>query len=661
MRLDIQGLRAVAVLLVIVFHLWPDLLPGGYVGVDVFFVISGFLITGILLREHSASGTIDLVGFYARRMRRLVPAAAVVIIFVAMAVPILPATRWESTSRDIIASALFLENWLLAVRAVDYLALDDAPSVLQHYWSLGVEAQFYVFFPFLLLMALWLKKPAVALLGLGALFLALSVVFTYENPARSYFATDTRVWEFLAGGLVAATPPLRLHKAIATIGAAIGFGLIVWSAFAYSPATLFPGWAALAPCLGAVLILALSNSLVSDGLATQPWVFLGDISYAMYLWHWPLIVFSGLLFGDIYGIDGKFTIIMLSVMLATLSKFYVEDPIRRKRALSWAAQTLVIGGSFAFAVAALAIIPLNMVVRAAPSPERMVEFHPGAMALTGEVRMAELNLPPFIPELSLAKRDHSETVLEGCLVFQDSTTLKTCEFGDPNGRIHIAVVGDSHADQFSDAFKLIAERNGWRYTHLAKAQCPFADVTIAIGPKPYENCALWNKLALVELKTLRPEFVFVSQSWRYSVFGELDPPKNYALMEAGLIRRWNELRQDDMRVIAIRDIPTFATAPAECLAQERTDCDIVRKNVLREDQPLTNAAMRAGIPIIDLTEGICGPETCEPVVGNILAWRDTNHLTATFVKTMTSMIERAAKIAMLDAEKAEPVGSQTSP
>ena len=132
-RSDIQGLRALAVLIVIVFHLWPSVLPGGYVGVDVFFVISGFLITGILLREHRTTGTIDLAGFYACRVRRLVPAVAIVIIFVALAAPLLPATRWEATSRDIIASALFVENWLLAVRAVDYLGMDDDPSVLQHY------------------------------------------------------------------------------------------------------------------------------------------------------------------------------------------------------------------------------------------------------------------------------------------------------------------------------------------------------------------------------------------------------------------------------------------------------------------------------------------------------------------------------------------------
>ncbi|WIB35263.1 acyltransferase [Curtobacterium sp. MCJR17_043] len=274
-RWDIQGLRAFAVLAVVLYHLWPNRLPGGFVGVDVFFVISGYLITGHLLREQIRSGRVELGSFWARRARRLLPGAFLTIVVTGVVVLlVVPSSLWGQYGRELIASTVYLQNWQLASDAVDYLASDNQPSPFQHFWSLSVEEQFYIALPLLLLVAGWVLRrtrgaspvrTARLLLGVVAVAsLVWCVVETRTGPGIAYFSTATRAWEFALGGLVA-TVPLALAdtprvRLVRTGGAWLGVAGLVASVVVITPATPFPGTAALLPVLSAALVVTAGGS-----------------------------------------------------------------------------------------------------------------------------------------------------------------------------------------------------------------------------------------------------------------------------------------------------------------------------------------------------------------------------------------------------------------
>src|SRR4051794_20249721 len=305
-RPEIQALRALAVSLVIAAHIWPDLVPGGYVGVDVFFAVSGFLITSMLVEELVGSGRIALTAFWARRARRILPAALVTLLACAVGTMLLvPTHRWDAFLTEIATSAAYVENWQLAHAAVDYFAKADGISPVQHYWSLSVEEQFYLVWPLLLLAAVGVTHGRSARVRLGALAaamgvltaasLAWSILHTPADPEAAYFVTPTRAWEFGAGGVLALLPQLGRSPAAARAALSwLGLVAIVVAGFAYGPQTIFPGSAALLPVLGALAVIragAPYHRLAPTRLLSRPAIQrTGDLSYSLYLWHWPLLV-----------------------------------------------------------------------------------------------------------------------------------------------------------------------------------------------------------------------------------------------------------------------------------------------------------------------------------------------------------------------------------
>ncbi|MFC6344189.1 acyltransferase family protein, partial [Nocardioides hankookensis] len=387
-RTDIQGLRAIAVALVVVYHLAPTTLTGGFVGVDVFFVVSGFLITShLLLRRPSRPR--HLLEFWGRRIRRLLPASLLVLLLTLVATRLVaPVTQWDVTARQSAAAATYWVNWLLASDSVDYLAAAAAPSPVQHFWSLSVEEQFYLGWPVLVLLLGQLavitrvagSLPRLRLLvlaGLGlvvALSLAWSVHLTDTDPARAYFVTTTRIWELGLGGLVAGfvvlrePPGRRLPPPVAAGAAWLGVAAIVTSGVAYSGATPFPGWQALVPVGGTALVLgaAAGTQIWSPGriLALPPLQWLGDISYSVYLWHWPLIVLVPGVSGDHLGALDKTAIVVATLVLAALTKRYVEDAFRTPAWSRRLARTYVLGAAaMAVVLAASALLVVNLHAR----------------------------------------------------------------------------------------------------------------------------------------------------------------------------------------------------------------------------------------------------------------------------------------------------------
>ena len=360
MRLDIQALRAVAVATVVVYHLVPSILPGGFVGVDVFFVISGFLITLHLIERPPTTGS-DLLSFWARRIRRLLPASLFVLAAsVAATWALLPETRWQSTADHARAAALYYVNWVLQADAVDYLRMDQTPTVVQHFWSLAVEEQFYLLWPVLILALTLLARRRYAI-GLGtvvAASLGYSVYLTASDPAAAYFSTWTRMWELGAGGLVAVAAPMvaaRLHGSRFTAGAiaVAGWIAVIASCFVITNQTPFPGWAAVLPVMGTMLIIAAQSEVKWQ--AWRPVQWLGDASYSVYLWHWPLLLIVPVALEHGVGSPGRglldnVAIVAATLLLSGLTKSFVEDRFRTPR---WTGRRRA---TYALAVAGMALV-----------------------------------------------------------------------------------------------------------------------------------------------------------------------------------------------------------------------------------------------------------------------------------------------------------------
>ncbi|MFE0812066.1 acyltransferase family protein [Streptomyces sp. NPDC058848] len=333
-RPDIQALRALAVGLVVFHHLWPTVLTAGFVGVDAFFVISGYLITAQLAHEIDGTGRIRIADFFARRVRRLLPAALLVLASVVVAVHTLVAQdRWADNARQVLASALYSQNWLLGADPVDPARV----TATAHYWSLSVEEQFYLLWPLLLLLLFKLRAPFARLAGvagLGLVSLAWCVHLTEADPAAAYFITPVRVWEFAIGAVIAlaGTKPV-LPRAVANGVSLLGFTALVGSAVHFTGLTPYPGAAALVPTVGTALVIAAGTGQQRQWHTTvassRPVQLLGDISYSLYLWHWPLLILAPLAVSDgVLDLPVRLGILASALVLAYTTKRLVEDPVR---------------------------------------------------------------------------------------------------------------------------------------------------------------------------------------------------------------------------------------------------------------------------------------------------------------------------------------------
>jgi peptidoglycan/LPS O-acetylase OafA/YrhL len=643
-RPEIQGLRGLAVAFVVIFHIWPAALPGGYVGVDIFFVISGFLITGLLTRMALSEGGISLVGFYTRRVRRLLP-AAIVTLLVTLAGTLLFVSDawWEETAKQVIASALYVQNWRLAGQAVDYLGAEDAPSPVQHFWSLSVEEQFYIAWPVLMIGALWwarrLGYSPVQMLTfvLGVILagsLAASVVLTRSDPAWAYFVTHTRMWELALGGLMALGLD-RFHPSagVRTAMAVAGISAALASAMLFSRSTDFPGFKALLPTLGATLIVAAGAIRIGRfrGLDIAALRYIGDRSYSVYLWHWPLIIFYVAQRGDV-GLVGGAALIVATLFVSELSYRFIEQPYRHSRSsLEWRPLidgTVAVGLCVAMAgglVYAIDRRPIDTSLIGTPK-------YPGPAALLSNAAVPEGVRP--LPPLSKLGSDVPVVYRMRCHQEQKGTDATGCRLGDPAGTRTIVVMGDSHAAQWIPAVDKIAKDRKWKLISFTKAACPVTRVTILDGGKPYEQCALWREKVLAEIAKLKPDLAITSQSNYTSIAQD-------AMIE-GLRSVWSELADEGVRVVAIRNTPYSLFDPRNCLATDPGKCVNPRSEVEREDIFALAARSVTGVRVVDMNDALCGKDRCPAVVGNIVVLRDNHHLTATYALALAPYLAKAA-------------------
>lgn len=703
-RADIQGLRAVAVGVVLLYHANAPFLSGGFVGVDVFFVISGFLITGLLLKEAAADGQISLASFYARRAKRILPAATIVLLVSALLTYIiLPRTRWDDTATQILAAAFNVVNWVLAGSAVDYLAGDDAASPVQHFWTLAVEEQFYIVWPLMLVLALGIAarigsaqdraagvfrrfspgprtsfiRAAVVLLTVPSL--VWSIYYTIAEPGAAYFVTTTRAWELGIGAMLAvfAGKLSTIPSAAGNVLGWAGLAAIAASAVFYSSSTPFPGYAALLPTLGAAAVIVGGMPGVSTGssgalLSTRPFTWVGDISYSLYLWHWPMIVIATFLLDGLEFYQGLI-VVCAAVLPAWLSYRFVEQPILKAESLrDDNSKTLQIG-TILIIVAGLAAMSILLV----PKPVSTAGFIPQApLAITGEavarpVLGAELlardpslgavvdAVGDFQPSPLQAADDNPVVYSAKCHQNTAGTDPLFCSLGNESSDFEIAVVGDSHAAQWVPALTSVADKNQWRLKSYSKSACPLTGAIVA-GDKgaDYAECAAWNTAVLAALTGPdRPDFVLVTSS----SYTSTSPGMTHA---DGLAAAWSALREAGVPFAVIADTPHPKIDVPECAAtnpDQMSKCSFSRAEGERNGMPAQVEAAEAmgDVPLINLNRFICPESQCAAVIGKVLVYRDSNHLTATYSGTLATSLE--AELRAFDLPFAPEPGPTSPP
>jgi len=685
-RNDVDGLRAIAVFLVIAYHVGLGLFGGGFVGVDVFFVISGYVITRQLYKEVGRSGRVSLVGFYARRAKRLLPAAALVLTGSAvMTWLFLPKIRWQNDGGDIFSSAFYFINWHLIGRSVNYLAEDEPPSIVQHFWSLAIEEQFYLVWPLVILGALWFagrfrSHRGLSLVGGLAVIAVPSFLYnlylTDHNPARSYFDTGVRMWEFAIGAVVALLAA-RLNKMPAALGLLISWGglaMLLASGVLYTDSMTWPGAPALLPTVGAGLLIAGGAAAGPAGpvsiLGTRPMLFLGHLSYSLYLWHWPLIIVAQ----DHYGTEHLSTKVALALVVLPIVPAYLtyrlgENPFRYSKLMSTNkrfAYSVGLNASLIGAVAGLALIA--GFAQAGGSATRNVQNTPGAgsLANASSQKIPDTQLPghenynAIYPNPLQAPKDVPALYNSGCQADVPTVKPPVCRYGSANARTTIAVVGDSKAAQWVPAFQVLAKKHDWQILTYTKSACAFATITTTISGKmvgqpsktsvPYQTCRDWTDNVIQELTTkVKPDFVVTASERGSGIIGTKDgkPQTSKPAFVDALANTWTTLEKAGIKVISLADTPQTGMQVYSCVSEHEKNyfskCtfDRAKGERLSGADEQKAAAKKAGVPFIDMVDFICPTVykgACPPVIGNVMIYRQGSHITKTYIETMQEQL-----------------------
>lgn len=669
-RWDIQGLRAFAVLSVVVYHLWPNRLPGGFVGVDVFFVISGFLITGHLLREVVATGRIGLAGFWSRRAKRLLPGAFLTILATGTAVLLwVPSALWGQYGRELIASTVYVQNWQLAADAVDYLSQGNQASPFQHFWSLSVEEQFYIALPLVLLGALWVARRArargvspvtVAQVVLGAvvvLSFAWSIVQTTTSPGVAYFSTATRAWEFALGGL-AATIPLTAPRTapartVRVVGAWLGVVGLLASLVVITAGTPYPGAAAALPVVSAGLVVLFGGHSGLQRIGRiAPIGFLGRISYAVYLWHWPAVVILPIALRHELSAKDKVAIVVGSVLVAAVTTLCIEEPLRFSgwvRALR-PRRVALYGLVSSVAVIALGVASLTALhvqqVQAAEFAQRISSGDVRCFGAAAEISSPEPCVNPALADVRVpaaANALQDDANRRPCWS-STSSSFAVCRLGPKSGYTkHLIAIGDSHNNVLVDAYEQIAKARNWRIDVAGHQSCY---LTTAHQPATTEEqrvwCEGWKRNAMAYLRS-HPDLdgVIVTHSTgNMPVVPAAGQSADEAVTD-GLVQAWKAAADAGIPVLALRDNPTARPDVVACVGQmsgpTTSACDSSRAVGLGLFDGSQEAVERmpGQARLLDLTDLYCTATVCPAVIGGVLVHRDRTHLTNTFAKTLS--------------------------
>jgi peptidoglycan/LPS O-acetylase OafA/YrhL len=696
-RDDIQGLRAIAVLLVVLAHAGVTYVKGGYVGVDVFFVLSGFLITGLLLSEARTRRHVSLPDFYLRRARRILPAATLTLLVTAYAVyHLLNFVRAKQYLLDTIPSALFAANVHFAAQGTDYFAASQPPSPLQHFWSLAVEEQFYVVWPAMLAVILGLslrryrsrpnelghravRRALIVVCLIAGASLLWSIHDTSGHPAEAYFSTFDRAWE-LALGAALALGASRLAELPSRARTLMGWGglvLIGIAAVTYSAATPFPGYAALLPTIGAALLIAAGIAGYAKGsagraLSIAPLRYVGDRSYAFYLWHWPVLVIAALYVGHKLPVSENLLLLAGAFVLSVVSYHVFERPIRNAR---WARKPQALL-PFAIAVVAVVVVATKWVSSiddrevlaglhaqtASVKPLALAPATPGSNSgvggstnVAGSVLQAvvaavkspargPIHLAALTPPVGQLENEGSP-VPSNCFAPLGQTSSSICHLGDPSSSRTIVVIGDSHALMWMPALISLGQRDGWNVVPLVKLGCLVSQWTgqehSSAGQSfaPVGECHAWFNWAMSQGQALHPEVALIGAY--YSYVKEAGDP----WIAQGLLATASTMKRTAKHIVIIGDPPTRAKTAVDCLLAPNATLAGCTRSLTQPDQAITQlvllTAARAGAGFIDTTGWFCYATECPLVIGNIIAYKDDNHVSAPYATALSGAFRAA--------------------
>ena len=662
-RPDVEGLRAVAVVAVLLYHGGMPFAGGGYVGVDVFFVISGYLITGLLLRELEKTGTVSLARFYSRRAKRLLPLTVVVLgAVVVLSWLLFDPVRMDETSFGVIAAGLYVMNWFLAVEAADYFAAGLQASPVQHFWTLAVEEQFYLIWPALLLAVAWwcrrsgrnLRPALAAVLAVVALSsLAYSIYSTGQEAGGAYFSTLTRGWELALGGALALAPASRLRLLPRPAAAALawaGLGAIAFSAFRFNDSTLFPGYAALIPTLGTAAIIVAESATRSSTaaparlLSLGPVRHVGRISYSWYLWHWPPLVFAAAIWGKLSATEGLL-VLAVSYVPAVLTNRLVEKPFLHSQTLTrYPRKALALGGACTVlsVVLGLALFAVTPTIPTKPATQAA-----GAEALRNGHDLQK-TADAVRPNPREAKDLRPRMYADGCHLDAPDVKTPECVYGNPSSETTVVLFGDSHAMQWFPALNTLAKERDWRLVGLSKSACPPAEVTLYNRSlrREYRECDEWRQRTLERItEEERPAMVVTSSltTYRARENGKrLERDASVAAFEEGYVSTLEKLRRTRTRIVVIKDVPHPDKNIPECVSRSLDrleDCAFPRSEALDYPPANTHAAKKVeGVRLIDPTPVLCPEKTCPAVIGDVLVYRNDSHITTTYARTLSSWL-----------------------
>jgi len=627
MRRDIQALRGLAVLAVVLYHVGGFGFHGGFLGVDIFFVISGFVITKKLSETEGPVGQV-LKDFYLRRIRRILPASILVIALTLLGTYLfLSPLSFHRFAMDGLAATFFIPNLFFLHQQTDYLnqGLDASPFL--HYWSLGVEEQFYFLWP-LVFFAFFKKKAIPVLISLG-LFAGLGIIWTAHNSVQSFYLPVTRFWEFMAGAALIYLKP-RIsgesshHAVIWRIGAIIGWTVAISSTIFIDSSHPTPGITTLIPVAAAALIIVAGAH--SRGLPPLAW--LGDISFSLYLVHWPIIIFfaSG---KSSLALSTRIAILVLSIAAAALLYYLYENPVRRSKKLARKAPLILIAGLLVGGVSA------------------------------GSLQAASRHIATSTKKFSI---DLSEPIIyaNGCHLPFDVTSAKSpCVFGDPTATRSIALVGDSHAAQWFAGLNAAAKSHHWKLLALTKSSCPPAIWAITRAGSLDKSCVAWAQNVQQQLLATKPDLIILSSytQYQYVISAKTAVAAKATFAGPTYADKWSaglndfispliDLANQNSRVVILGDTPNPPTNSPSCLAKNLTApnrCDFSYRSSAATTATKALAS-QLKISYVDPTQWLCSTGKCSSVLGAHNTYRDASHISVSTSNYLSATMVKALKL-----------------
>lgn len=603
---QIQALRALASILVVIYH--AKIVPGGYIGVDIFYVISGFLITGLIVREIENSQSFDFKAFYIRRIKRLLPTSFFILMVTAIiSWAVFPNTLREDLAKDIFAASIYISNYLFALWQMDYQNLEALPPVVIHYWSLAVEEQFYIFWPFII-FALYRTGSKKKLAYGIALITFTSFIFslwqTATQPIWAFYSLPTRAWELGVGALLIFIPSrIRFSPVYLWIATA----LIIYSTLVYDDSTPFPGTAALAPVIATALAIAAVKSwprFLNQPAQSRVSQWLGEISYPLYLWHWPILVIPVVYLGRGLRFYEIAICIAATLIAAHYTHIYIEEPLRHRKFSSKTALKFITYATGFSLVLSLSIFISSSDVTTLPDGSKF--------------SLSEITSRPKIYD-------------DGCHANNGETISGLCEYGDLDSAQSIVLFGDSHAAQWFPALEQIAISRGLKLVSLTKSACPGPAVRkVQTGEYKNADCSQWRNNSIDRIQEIRPVAVLVAGMQNYQI------PNGYSSRtqwwQEGLASTLDGLQGSSSHLIYLRDTPHPKRDIPSCIAAGRFDrCDTSEK---------TERIYIPGFKRIDSTPWLC-TSICPAIVEGVVAYRDASHLSIAMSLKLTPKMDEA--------------------